>query len=475
MLSFSAGDAVQRLLAIGCAGLLIIHGQVAPAQAPAAGRPPQPPAPGQLATPPGTGQPAATPAPGQPAVTATPDQSAKTLTPYQLDSLVAPIALYPDDLLSQVLVASTYPLEVVQAYRWQQQNSTLKGTELTNAVGKQTWDPSVQALVLFPDLLKRLDDDINWTADLGNAFLAQQSDVMDAVQRMRKKAQQSGKLKSDEHQKITTTTESSKSYVVIQPANPEVIYVPSYNPTVVWGAPLYYPYPPIYYPPIYYPTVSTGAVVATGIISFGAGMAMGAMMSGGWGCGWGHSSVYVNNTFINSNHFNNINRTNVSNKVSNWQHNPEHRGGVPYNNRNVSQRFDSGRLNSASRPTSAGAQQGLARSEGRLGNAGQGGGQGLGQNRGGQGLGQNRSRDGNFGSTYGGSGSGGGDRIGNRDVGGGGGYGNNRGAFGSANQSGSQARRSSDRGFSSGGGSRGGGGFRGGGGGGSRGGGGRRR
>src|SRR3989440_7359366 len=163
----------------------------------------------------------------------------------QLDSMVAPIALYPDPLLAQVLAASTYPLELVQLQEWLAKHKDLKDKALADAVQKESWDPSIQAMAGLPDVVKRLVDDIKWTAELGNAFLAQQSEVMDAVQRMRAKAKANGNLKSNEQMKVDTKVVESKSVVVIQQANPEVVYVPSYNPTVVYGAPVY-AYPPIY-------------------------------------------------------------------------------------------------------------------------------------------------------------------------------------------------------------------------------------
>src|SRR5476651_2678199 len=164
--------------------------------------------------------------------TTPPEQTAPTIPNGQLDSLVAPIALYPDPLLSQVLVASTYPLEIIQLQQWLQKNSALKGEELTKAVQKQDWDPSIQAMAVLPDVAKRLGDDIKWTTDLGNAFLAQQSDVMDAVQRMRMKAQSAGTLKSNEQQKVETKTVETKTVVVIEQTNPQVVYVPVYSPVV---------------------------------------------------------------------------------------------------------------------------------------------------------------------------------------------------------------------------------------------------
>src|SRR5215470_6532138 len=162
--------------------------------------------------------------------TATPAaQPAAKIPPDQLDSLVAPIALYPDPMLAQVLAASTYPLEIIQLQQWLTKNPGLKDKALADAVAKQPWDPSVQAMAALPDVVKRLADDIQWTTDLGNAFLAQQSDVMEAVQRMRKKAQDKG-LKSNEQMKVETQTVEDKQVIVIQQANPQVIQVPSYDP-----------------------------------------------------------------------------------------------------------------------------------------------------------------------------------------------------------------------------------------------------
>src|SRR4029077_17652706 len=278
---------------------------------------------------------ASMPSPGSTQAAAPQDQAVK-IPAEQLDSLVAPIALYPDPMLAQTLAASTYPLEVIQLQQWLAKNPGLKDKELADAVMKQPWDPSVQALAALPEVVKRLADDIQWTTDLGNAFLAQQSDVMDAVQRMRKKAQDTGNLKSTEQQKVETKVIESKSVIVVQQANPQVVYVPSYDPVLVYGPPVY-PYPPIYYPPAGY--------YAAGIaISFGVGMMMGAAWGGGWGwgCGWGGNN---NNRINNTTHFNrnsNIgggNRNNIGggNRPSqqpgrggggrgdsSWKHNPQH-------------------------------------------------------------------------------------------------------------------------------------------------------
>ena len=221
----------------------------------------------------------------------TPSGPAQLIPADQLDSLVAPIALYPDPLLAQVLVASTYPLEIVQLQQWLNQHKDLKGKALTDAVMKENWDPSVQAMAALPDVVKLLAENIKWTADLGNAFLAQQKDVMDAVQRMRLKAKNAGKQTNTDKQKVETQVVENKSVIVIEQANPQVVFVPSYDPVVVYGPPAYpyYPYPPIYYPPGYYP--------AGMAISFGVGLAIGAAWGGGWGwgCGWGGgNNVYIN-------------------------------------------------------------------------------------------------------------------------------------------------------------------------------------
>jgi hypothetical protein len=267
---------------------------------------------------------------------AAPQEPAAKLPPAQLDSLVAPVALYPDPMLSQTLVASTYPLEIVQLQQWLEKNKGLKDQALADAVKKQSWDPSIQSLAALPDVVKQLADNIKWTSDLGNAFLAQQEDVMEAVQRMRKKALDAGNLKTTTQQQVETKVVETKTVVVIQQANPQVVYVPAYNPVVVYGPPVY-PYPPIVYPPPPPP----GAVAAGMAISFGVGVAMGAMWHGGWGygCGWGHNDINVN---INNN-FNrsaNINRnTNIANAGNKWQHNPAHRGGAPYADRATANRF----------------------------------------------------------------------------------------------------------------------------------------
>src|SRR6516162_8824199 len=248
-------------------------------------------------------------------------QSAVKIPADQLDALVAPIALYPDNLLSQTMVASTYPLEIIQLQQWLDKNQQLAGNQqaLADAVKKQPWDPSIQAMAALPDVVKRLADDIQWTTDLGNAFLGQQSDVMDAVQRMRKKAQDKGNLKSTEQQKVETKVIENKSVIVIQQANPQVVYVPTYDPVVVYGPPVY-PYPPIYYPPAWYYPAGLA-------ISFGVGMMMGAFWAGGWGwgCGWGGGDININR---NNNFNRNTNIGNSGNRVSNLPADRGNRGGA---------------------------------------------------------------------------------------------------------------------------------------------------
>jgi len=382
-------------------------------------------------------------------------------------------------------VASTYPLEVVQLKQWLDQHKDLKGKALADAAQKQDWDPSIQALAALPDLVKQLADNIKWTTDLGNAFLAQQSDVMDAVQRMRKKAQDAGNLKPSEQQKVETKVVESKQVVIIEQASPEVVYVPSYNPTVVYGAPVY-PYPPIAYPP-------PGYYAAGMAISFGVGVAMGAFWSGGagWGCGWGgNNNVYINhnNNFVNNSNRQNINNANRGNRVStqpargnsNWQHNPQHRGGAPYSDRSTANRFGGTTRGDSLSNRQANARQNQARQQpaggdrGGMSNRQQpgGGDRGTGNrdasNRGASGNRGAGTRDTSNRGAGGGNMNnrgGGGDRVGNRQVP------NspsatNRSAFGGASSgmSGSGARASSSRGSSSMGGSRGGG-SRGGGGG----------
>jgi len=411
----------------------------------------------------------------QSAATPSPQEQTAKIPPDQLDSLVAPIALYPDPLLAQTLVASTYPLELIQLQQWLAKNPGLKDKALADAVAKEPWDPSIQALAALPEVVKRLADDIQWTTDLGNAFLAQQSDVMDAVQRMRRKAQEKGNLKSTEQQKVETKVIENKSVIVVEQADPQVVYVPSYDPVVVYGPPVY-PYPPIYYP--YYPAGYYAAGLA---ISFGVGVMMGAFWSGGWGwgSGWGNNNININN----NNNFNRVSNISGGNRVSqlpsrgdrgnlgggrggaSWKHNPQHRGGAPYRDRATANRFGGTTRGDSLANRQAGARQQLGRQSGNLAsNRPSAGGV---TNRAGGGLGAGA------GNRFSGGGP---NSIGSRDLTRGGG--GNRDAFGGGSRgsrgyNGSSARASGSRGASSMGSRGGGGGFRGGGGG--RAGGGRRR
>ena len=326
----SARRGPRGVLAVACACLLLPGEATLLAQAP-------PPADAKAAT--------------------APAEAAVKLPPEQLDSLVAPIALYPDPLLAQTLAASTYPLEIIQLHQWLAKNASLKDKALADAVAKQPWDPAVQSMAAFPDAVKRLAEDIQWTADLGNAFLVQQSDVMDAVQRMRKKAKDNKALASSEQQKVETKVIETKEVIIIEPAKPEVIYVPTYSPTYVYGPPVY-PYPPIYYPPY-----TPGAA----FVGFSMGIMIGAAWGGAWGhCGWGHNDINVN---VNNNYNRNANinrNTNVNRSGgSSWQHNAQHRGGAPYADRATASKYGgTARGESLSgRQASAGQQQARSGSE----------------------------------------------------------------------------------------------------------------
>jgi uncharacterized membrane protein YgcG len=204
-------------------------------------------------------------------------------TAAELQSLVAPIALYPDALVAQILNAATYPDQVAIAQNWMQENNSLTGTALATAVNGQTWDPSVKALTEFPSVLNNMAKNMAWTSQLGEAYHNQQPEVMTAIQTLRSQAKAAGNLKSGSQ---ITVVQQSPQTIVIQPTNPQVVYVPQYNPAVIYGTPYVVPY-------YVAPTYSTADVVATGLLSFGAGMAVGAMMSGGC-CGWGYSSWNCN-------------------------------------------------------------------------------------------------------------------------------------------------------------------------------------
>ncbi|HUX30156.1 MAG TPA: DUF3300 domain-containing protein [Thiobacillus sp.] len=242
----------------------------------------------------------------------------------RFDSLLAPIALYPDQLLTQTLMASTYPLDVVEAARFVKGNRGLKGEELDNVVAEKNWDPSVQSLTAFPQVLEMMSDNLEWTQELGNAFLSDEKRVLQTVQDLRQKAEVAGNLKSDDEMKVV----KQQSVIIIEPASPNVVYVPTYNPTVVYGVWWAPAYPPYYWPPpvYYYPP---GAMISAGLIGFGLGIMISNNHWGWSNAGWHSGSININrnrnNTFINNNaRF----RNNVSN--GNWKHSPSQRKGVAY-------------------------------------------------------------------------------------------------------------------------------------------------
>jgi len=261
---------------------------------------------------------------------ATSDQ--QLLKAEELDALVAPIALYPDTLLAQVLIASTYPLEVVQAERWATENKNLKGDQLKTQVDKQAWDESLKSLVATPSVLTMMSTKLDWTQKLGDAVLAQQPDVMDAIQRLRSKAQANNKLTSTKEQKVTVRQEQNNQVIAIESTSPDTVYVPYYDPAVVYGGWPYPDYPPYYYyPPGYY----AGGLLATGL-AFGAGYALGRWGSNYWG-GSINWSGGGNNIQINR-----------GARVEHWQHNPQHRQGVRYKNASVQQKFGNNNLRAGS-------------------------------------------------------------------------------------------------------------------------------
>ena len=302
----------------------------------------------------------------------------------ELEQILAPVALYPDSLLTQILMASTYPLEIVQADRWAKQNKDMKGDTLTKALEAQPWDPSVKSLVNFPQVLAMMSEKIDWTQKLGDAFLAQQKDVMGTIQKLRGKAQASGNLKTTKEQVVKVEQE----VIIIEPASPQTVYVPAYNPTVVYGAWAYPAYPPYYYYPPGY--------VAGAAFTFAAGVAIGAAWGYAWGgANWRGGDVDVNvnrNTNIN----NNIDRSKYQNTVTGgqggqgkWQHDASHRGGVAYKDQRTAQKYNKGTGGEAAKsreayrgktgqgaggvstqPAGAGGQQGAMDRGGQAGAAG---------------------------------------------------------------------------------------------------------
>jgi hypothetical protein len=357
----------------------------------------------------------------------------------ELDQILAPIALYPDSLVAQILMASTYPLEVVQADRFAKQNASLKGEALTKALESQSWDPSVKSLVNFPQVLTMMSEKLEWTQKLGDAFLEQQKPVMDTIQSLRAKAQAAGNLQTTKEQTVIV----EEKIIKIEPASPQVVYVPSYNPTVVYGAWPYPTYPPYsYYPPGY---------VATSMFAFGAGVAMGAA----WGYAWGNSNWNGGNVDIdvdrNTNINNNINRDQAKQKMQergqvnqkgqgNWQHNAEHRKGVAYRDQGTAQKFNRASTSEAvkSREDFRGRSD-AGRQDSARGGSGDRAGAG---DRGGAGQlgGGNRAATADRGGASQLGGGGGADR---------GGSGSRGGAFQGVDRGGSSARSASQRGSAS--------------------------
>jgi hypothetical protein len=252
-------------------------------------------------------------------------QAAQQIAPQELDAMLAPIALYPDALVAQILMAATYPLEVVEADRWLQDpdNAALKGTQLTSALNQQSWDPSVKSLVPFPQILHMMDSNLDWTERLGNAFLADQAEVMDSVQRLRQRADAAGKLVSTPQQVVTT----NDGVIQIEPANPDFVYVPVYDPAIIYGV---WPYPA--YPPFYFPEFFGGVIVG----GFGFGWIGFPIIGPLWG--WSRWDWRGHHIDLDRNRFGTLagHRPPPGNV---WQHDPSHRFGVPYRGPAAPSRF----------------------------------------------------------------------------------------------------------------------------------------
>ncbi len=276
----------------------------------------------------------------------------------QIEQMVAPIALYPDALLAQILMSSTYPLEIVQAARWVKKNPNLKGEALDRALLEQSWDPSVKTMAMFPTVLERMNQNLDWTQDLGDAFLAQEQEVMDAIQRLRKEAQKTGALKDTKEQKVVVQQEK----IIVEPADPQTVYVPSYNPSTVYGTP---PPATTYYPTVYQQPVYTNSSSGDTALAFGAGALVGGLLTaaimwddhdddwhgyhvwhhgpGYWDNDWpgprygsGDWNRWRGDTNINGDvcvgRCTSIDRDQWKRGANNFQHNVEHRGGVKYRN-----------------------------------------------------------------------------------------------------------------------------------------------
>ena len=266
-------------------------------------------------------------------------QDKQPFKPEELDQMLAPIALYPDSLLSQIMMAASYPLEVVEAARWSKANPTLKGDAAVAAVKDKTWDASVKSLVAFPDVLAQMNEHLDWTQKLGDAMISQEADVADSIQRLRGKASAAGNLQSTPQQTVTTEGSGDNIQYIIQPTNPEVVYAPSYNPSWAYGS---WPYPD--YPPTYYPFAGA---LARGFL-WGAGFAAAGAMFGGWN--WnGHGNSYAN---VNVNKAVNIDRNFDRTKIDRdgrWQHQVDHRKGVAYRDARTRQQFGQQRPGAAQR------------------------------------------------------------------------------------------------------------------------------
>ncbi len=253
----------------------------------------------------------------------------KQFSDQRLEEIAAPIALYPDSVLMQIFMAATYPLEVIEAERWLKKQP-LTGDALDKALKAQDWDPSVKSLCTLPTVLSQMSENLDWTRDMGDAFLESQSQLLDAVQRLRGKAHDAGNLTTSSQQTVIVQQDK---IIVIESADPKIVYIPTYSPTVVYGT---WPYTTVYYAPLYVPPPPGHTALA-----FTAGVVVGAALWGNCHWGWGHSNVN-----INVNHYNNFNRNTNNNyrNVSNnkWQHNAEHRKGVNYRDRDTARKYGAG-------------------------------------------------------------------------------------------------------------------------------------
>ena len=261
--------------------------------------------------------------------------------------MLAPLALYPDALLAQVLMAATYPGDVADAASWSKEHPDASGDDAVRQVSGQPWDPSVQSLVAFPAVLATLGQDPSWVQKVGDAFLAQPDAVMESVQRLRRQAKEAGNLESDDKQKIiqqpaqeTPAGGSSEQTIIIESADPQVVYVPTYNPNVVYGTWSYPSYPPAYYPP------PAGTYFGSALVA-GLGFAAGvAIIDSLWGdCDWGNGDID-----IDVNRYNNINTNRQLNaNQNNWKHNAVNRDGVPYRDRASREQYGQRLANSEQR------------------------------------------------------------------------------------------------------------------------------